>query len=482
MTNTDVDIESREDRADALSRFAAVQPAPGNVPALVPTGGWGGGQNVRAIGAQAVAVRRDEAVVLKKLVALAAAAGTDWYYRYPVKNKGAVDWIEGPSIKLANDLARIYGNCEIDIRVEDHGSVFMFYARFTDFETGFVMVRPFQQDKRASKMGGSDEARRLDIAMQIGTSKAIRNVTVNALQTFADFAFEAAKDAQIEKFAKDVPKWQEKTAQRIAEWNIDIVRIELVIGRPYKEWRAPDISRVHAMMKAIADGMATLDETFPPVHDIHDPETGEVAETANAAAAKPAEKPSTLDAAAKVVDPNKKTEAAVAEQAKPATTETPAQPAPAGNLAATGAQEATSAGSAAISPAAPADGSLFPAGDTQKNEAAPAAEKPKAAAKKAAEKAVDIVAVATAAHNAFATLEVNQFAELRTSGKTLLDGASVQAEKDIIKAVYDIHAKRLAGEYSSLETLSKVRHYTGNEAKLVPPPATPGKDSPVEKA
>jgi hypothetical protein len=42
---------------------------------------------------------------------LAAAAGSDWFYRFPVKKKdGGQDWIEGPSIKLANDIARIFGN------------------------------------------------------------------------------------------------------------------------------------------------------------------------------------------------------------------------------------------------------------------------------------------------------------------------------------------------------------------------------------
>jgi hypothetical protein len=40
-----------------------------------------------------------------------------------------------------------------------------------------------------------------------------------------------------------------------------------VVGRPAAEWLAPDIARVIAMMAAVVDGMAALDETFPPLKD-----------------------------------------------------------------------------------------------------------------------------------------------------------------------------------------------------------------------
>ena len=116
----------------------------------------------RVFGAQQVAVYRDETRVLQKLAALGAAAGDDWFYRFPVKNNGQKTFIEGPSIKLANDLARIYGNCEVDTRVVDVGGSWIIYARFTDYETGYALTRPFQQNKNASRLGGADEDRRRD--------------------------------------------------------------------------------------------------------------------------------------------------------------------------------------------------------------------------------------------------------------------------------------------------------------------------------
>ena len=251
---------SREERRSALDEFARqASSEAATVPVMAPP-------MDQAHGALAVAVHRDEKKVLVRLKELAAAAGNDWLYRFPVRNKktGVTDFIEGPSIKLANDLARLYGNCEVDCRAQDFGDAWLFHARFIDLETGFSLTRPFQQRKSGGRIGGADDERRLDIAFQIGASKAIRNVVVNALQTFADFAFEEAKEALVDKIGSDIEKWRTRTIERTGQ-HVGIDRVETVIGRAAKDWLAPDIARVIAMMKAVSDGMATLDETFPPL-------------------------------------------------------------------------------------------------------------------------------------------------------------------------------------------------------------------------
>lgn len=253
------DLDDRAERRAALDKFAdpSLQPTiSGNqLPATF--------QQDRAFGAQPVAVYRDEQKILTKLQALGSAAGSDWFYRFPVKKKdGGRDWIEGASIRLANDLARIYGNCDIDTRVVDVGDSWIIYARFSDYETGFAMTRPFQQRKNQKTVGG-DADRQRDIALQIGVSKAIRNVIVNALQTYSDFAFDSARNSLVDKIGTDIERWRNRTIDGIAKMPVELIRVERVIGRTAKEWLAPDIASVIAMMKAIADGMATVDETFP---------------------------------------------------------------------------------------------------------------------------------------------------------------------------------------------------------------------------
>lgn len=230
-----------------------------NAPAVLPMSGVA----ERVFGAQQVAVYRDESRILAKLAALGAAAGQDWFYRFPVKRKdGGQDWIEGASIKLANDLARIYGNCDIETRVVDFGDHWHIYARFTDFETGYSLTRPFQQRKSQGSMKTSND-RALDIALQIGVSKAIRNVVCNALQTYSDYAFENARNSLVDKIGKDIQRWREQIVSRLENIGIDPVRAERVIGRSAKDWTAPDIARIVAMGKAVADGMSTAEDTFP---------------------------------------------------------------------------------------------------------------------------------------------------------------------------------------------------------------------------
>ncbi|THK37664.1 hypothetical protein EHS39_13595 [Ensifer sp. MPMI2T] len=271
------DDQSRVERRSALDEFAAMQvtgPA-----AMMPVNQ---SQGFEVIAAQPVAVKRDEGQVLKRLRLLASSAGTDWYYRFPVKNRreNRTDWIEGPSIKLANDLSRIFGNCAVDCRAQDFGDFWLFHARFVDLETGYSLVRPFQQRKSAGKIGGADDDRRLDIAFQIGASKAIRNCVVNALQTFADFAFEEAKGALIDRIGKDLDGYRQRTIERVST-HVEIERVERVIGRPRQNWLATDVAKIIAMAKAVSDGMATWNETFPPIDGVE--ETGE--ETSAAAAA-----------------------------------------------------------------------------------------------------------------------------------------------------------------------------------------------------
>jgi len=221
----------------------------------------------RTIGAQPVAVYRDEARVFQKLSELAARAGDDWFYRFPVRNRdGGSDHIDGPTIKLANDVARIFGNCSVEIREMDVGDAWVFYARFCDIETGFSMERAYRQRKSQGSMKTKDAERQLDLAYQIGQSKAIRNVVVNSLQIYADHALSEAKNSLVEKIGRSLDSWRDRTVARIhAKLGIDITRVERKVGRATKDWLAPDIAQVIAMCEAIADGMATVDEQFPEV-------------------------------------------------------------------------------------------------------------------------------------------------------------------------------------------------------------------------
>jgi hypothetical protein len=210
-------------------------------------------------------IERDESKVLRRIAVAAAAAGEDFYYRFPVKNRdGSKDWIEGPSIKAANTVARLYGNCQIDCRVIDAGATWIIYARFVDYETGFSLTRPFQQDKAQVTVKTKDAGRQQSNALQIGVSKAERNVVVNALETFTTFAFDEAQKNLVARVGKNLDEYRNRIRQRLAELGVDVKRVELTTGRPIGDWLAPDVARIIAELRAVADGMASADETWPP--------------------------------------------------------------------------------------------------------------------------------------------------------------------------------------------------------------------------
>jgi hypothetical protein len=235
----------------------------------------------RIVGAQPVAKERDETKIRQRLKNLAAYAGEDWFYRFPIKQPGGgTSYIEGPSIKLANNVAREFGNNVTEVRELDVGDAWVFYARFTDIETGFSMERAYRQRKGQTSIKTKDVDRQLDIVYQIGQSKAIRNVLTNALDFYCQYAFEEARNSLVDKIGKDLIGWREKTIKGFAKMAVAIERVERIIGRAAKDWTAPDLAQVIAMARSITDGMATADETFPPIEKV--PAAAQSSETATA--------------------------------------------------------------------------------------------------------------------------------------------------------------------------------------------------------
>lgn len=217
------------------------------------------------ISAQRVAVERDEQKILNKLKIMASMAGDKYYYRFPVKSKnGSTNYIEGPTIKLANDLSRIYGNCLVDARVFDNGDNWIFYARFVDIETGYSLTRAYQQRKGQKTINTKDAGRALDQIFQIGQSKAQRNVICKALESYTDFALEIAHKSIVERIGKNLGASVEKAKNWLAEMRVDVRRVEKTVGKTADQWTAPDVARVVAEMSAVRDGMAIADEIWPP--------------------------------------------------------------------------------------------------------------------------------------------------------------------------------------------------------------------------
>lgn len=215
------------------------------------------------ITAQKIAVPRNLNKVLADLKILAKMGGDNYYYAWETKNRdGGRGEVFGPTIKLANDVARTYGNCSITCDRRENDTHYLFAARFTDYETGFSMTRMFQQRKE-QKTGMKDKDRAEDIIFQIGQSKAIRNVISNALQNMVDFTLEEARSNLVAKFGTNIEAYRTRAIDGIEDRKIPLNDVEKAMGRTAKEWTAKDLARLAGTLQAIKDGMVTVEDVFP---------------------------------------------------------------------------------------------------------------------------------------------------------------------------------------------------------------------------
>lgn len=217
--------------------------------------------------AQPVIAKRDVKALMQTLRVLAETFGDDYIYSWRVNDKNSKEGdgkttIEGHTINLTNDLAREFGNNILDIREVEGPQHWVFYGRFTDLQTGSTLTRAFRQRKNALA-GNYENDRKLDMAYQIGQSKCLRNVVVNALRSYADFMFKIAKGALVKKIQEDPEFYLERITKGLTMYKITLGAAEGVVGRPKKEWDARDIAKVFSALKAVAEGLADPREAFP---------------------------------------------------------------------------------------------------------------------------------------------------------------------------------------------------------------------------
>lgn len=218
---------------------------------------------------------RDLDKIVKAIDREAEYAGDSFYYGWTDK-KG--NRIEGPSIGLANSLAREWTNCAVTVDFQETDGTFILTPRFVDIEKGFQMERVFRQRKNVVQ-GNFDPDRKLDMALQIGQSKAIRNVVVNAVPRWlVDRAIEKAKAAVMKGL--DPNKLQEYADQVMAYFTSKGAKEAQVIakaGKPKAEWTMLDIAAFKGDKKALENGEVTISELFPatdPKAEIDGPLTG----------------------------------------------------------------------------------------------------------------------------------------------------------------------------------------------------------------
>lgn len=231
---------------------------------MLPAGDTAMRMQTRIVTAQKVALPRSEVGVRQQMISDAAAAGDKYFYSIPFKGKSGGTMVEGPSVKLTSDAARRWGNCEVDCEfVGETHTHFIFEGIFTDFETGYVLRRPYRQ-RKAQDVGIADSERALDQIFQIGASKATRNVVHRALPELVDSAFEAARAGLVKKIGAKPDEWRKKMRGFIDQQGVPINRIERLYGKALDKFTNQDLAKLASQCSAVQDNMIDADLCWPP--------------------------------------------------------------------------------------------------------------------------------------------------------------------------------------------------------------------------
>ncbi|MEI6283434.1 MAG: hypothetical protein WCP82_12090 [Alphaproteobacteria bacterium] len=259
--------DARSDDGDFGSRMAAAQQVMVPVQSRNLTPRQVGDLFGTLITAQPGIEKRSVPVLMQTLKVLAETFGDDYIYSWDVKDKNSKrqdgkTTIEGATVQLTNDLAREFGNCQLESRSIDEGTHWEIYSRFCDLQTGYSITRGFRQRKNAVA-GKYEDDRKLDMAYQIGQSKSQRNVVVNALRSYSEYMVKIAKGALISKIQEDKEYYLDRIRKGLPKFNIGQQSAEAVVGSTMKDWDVRDIARVFSALKAVAEGLVDAKEAFP---------------------------------------------------------------------------------------------------------------------------------------------------------------------------------------------------------------------------
>lgn len=213
-------------------------------------------------------------VVDRMLTEAALMESDDVFYAWEVKDRNAASGkkiVEGLAIGAAMMMARNYGNNATGIdRVEELSSSLVLHARFTDFETNTYTERPFIVNKARVFAGGKyDQQRAVEMADQVGVSKALRNVIKNALPTWMqDQVINQAKNRVrgevlmlIDKYT--LPKVIDAGLKALAAFGITEEQVLSKFGRSAKGGLTiDDIVVIQCDKRALEKGTETPDALY----------------------------------------------------------------------------------------------------------------------------------------------------------------------------------------------------------------------------
>lgn len=194
-------------------------------------------------------------------------------YSYP---RGK-ECVSGPSIRLAETLAKTWGNIDygiIELEQKDGSSEMMAYA--WDLETNTRVTKIFTvEHKRDTKKGSyklTDSRDIYEATANFGARRMRACILGVIPGDVVDMAVEECKKTMSNG---DTRPMQERISQMLSvfksEFGVTKEQVEEYVGRPAGSYGNEEIILLQDVYKAIRDGQATIESYFPKKETIDEP-------------------------------------------------------------------------------------------------------------------------------------------------------------------------------------------------------------------
>lgn len=189
------------------------------------------------------------------------------FFRFP----RAGTTVSGPSIHLARELARCFGNVQYginELRRDDVGHYSEMQAWAWDVETNTRTSTTFVVPHKRDKRGGPEVLVDLRDIYESNANQGARRVREQIFAVLPTWLTEEAKalctatlesggDKPLATRIADAVKLYE------AEFGIVVERLERRIGRAQGLWTAHDVAQLRVAYSSLRQGTVTADEEFP---------------------------------------------------------------------------------------------------------------------------------------------------------------------------------------------------------------------------
>lgn len=180
--------------------------------------------------------------------------------------------VAGPSVHLARELARCFGNIQYgiqELRRDDLGHYSEMQAWAWDVQTNTRSSQTFVVPHKRDKKGGPEVITDLRDIYENNANQGSRRLREAIFSILPTWFTEEAKDICTDTMAngggKTIPQRIADAVKAFDALGVKVDRLEAKIGAKSGDWTAQDLAGLSVSHSSIKQGTVSVDEEFPPI-------------------------------------------------------------------------------------------------------------------------------------------------------------------------------------------------------------------------